>query len=92
MYAFYVYYRVPPELAVLLQPRISALQAALVKDTEISARQLIKADEPLLWMEIYEGIVDRENFERRLGQQAAAFGVTQLLAEGIRKTEIFRER
>ncbi len=92
MYAFYIYYRVPPQLAATLQTQLTAMQAALVKDTEISARWLTKADEPLLWMEIYEGVIDREGFERRLAEQLAASGITQLLGTGARKTEIFRER
>lgn len=90
-YVVYIYYRVPVSAAAELRRRIVAVQASLAQSTESVGRLLSKADEPLLWMEVYEGIVDRLAFAAALEQAMAAQRVADLIPAATRKTEIFAD-
>jgi hypothetical protein len=87
--SFYVYYRVATGDIDALRRRIAALQHELARDTGVVGRLLVKSGEPLLWMEIYEGIEDRRDFEERLARALAVSKITELLPEAARKTEVF---
>ncbi len=91
MYAIYVYYRVPAEAAKELQARLIAAHTALAVSTGVSGRLLHRSDEPLLWMEVYEGVADREAFFRALEQALSACRVTELIPFSSRKNEVFQE-
>lgn len=90
-YGFYVYYRVSQDAAQALRGRVKNMQATLVESTGIRGRVVTKADEPLLWMEIYEGVADRAAFTQQLEQALATHAIAALLPLSARKTEIFAE-
>ena len=88
---YYIYYRVAPEHTTWLEPRVRALQAALAAETGIIGRLMKKRDEPLLWMEVYEGVRHSEAFERALERLAREHGIAEgLQAGGQRRTECFQ--
>ena len=59
--------------------------------TGVAARLMTKDGEPLLWMEVYEGIEDRDAFLEQLRQCVEASGLGRWLGgDRQRHTEIFR--
>lgn len=92
MLGYYIYYRVESARAAELESRVRAMQAALAADTGIRGRLMRKRGEPLLWMEVYEGVGSAEAFERALERLAREHGVADALQPGsLRRTECFSE-
>lgn len=90
MPGYYIYYRVEPARAEELEARVRALQTALCAETGVHGRLLRKRGEPLLWMEVYEGVANAEAFERALDRLAREHGVADALQPGSqRRTECF---
>jgi hypothetical protein len=90
--AYYIYYRVQPARAEELAARMRALQAALRAETGVQGRLMSKRGEPLLWMEVYEGVADAEGFERTLERLVREHGVAAALQPGSpRHLECFVE-
>lgn len=85
----YVYYRVANENAAALRPRIEAAQARVQQLTGVSARLLVKNDEALLWMEVYEGFAAGAGFAEALEQALLAENVFELLPASARHSELF---
>lgn len=88
-YGFYIYYRVRAEIADELRLSVIAMQQDIHRQTGVMGKLHVKADEPLLWMETYDGIDDRAAFSRVLDQAIAANRFTELLAASARMTEVF---
>ena len=87
---FYIYYRVEPAGAAVLEARIHEMQAALHHQTGVAGRLLKKRDEPLLWMEVYENVAAAENFEDALIRVVEEYRIPQFLEPGSqRHTECF---
>lgn len=87
---YYVYYRVAPEAAGELERRVRRMQAALAGETGIGGRLMKKRGEPLLWMEIYEGVSAAAPFEGALERLTASHGLAEGLRAGSqRMTECF---
>ena len=87
---FYIYYRVEPAGAAALEAKIHEMQTALRNQTGIAGRLLKKRDEPLLWMEVYENVVDAESFEDALTRIVEEYSIRQSLEPGSqRHTECF---
>jgi hypothetical protein len=87
---YYVYYRVLPTHAAAAKAALARIFAQLEERTGVTGRLLQRQDEPLLWMEIYEGVRDAHGFERVLSESLAAADFTALLAPGsVRKIERF---
>lgn len=89
MFNVYVYYRLDPHHADDAETPIRALMARLVCRCAVSARLLKKRDEPLLWMETYEGVVDPDTFTRELARAADEYDVGVFIA-GDRHVECFQ--
>ncbi len=88
---YYVYYRVLPDRESELLAALSAMQLALAEATGISGRFRRRVDDPLTWMEVYEGVGDPRLFEVELGVQALRHGLHEFLAAGTpRHLERFR--
>lgn len=88
-YNIYVYYRVGPEVADALRRSLANMQRSIARASGITGKILTSADEPLLWMEVYEAVVDRAAFMGLLQQAADASGVTDLLPPSARHVETF---
>lgn len=88
--SYYIYYRVAlPQKA---EQVVLGLQARLVTETGIRGRLLHKQDEPALWMEVYEGVIDPARFEAALDRLLAAAQFEALLQTGSgRRIERFLE-
>ena len=88
--SYYIYYRVARADEARL--RVDRLQRGLSERLSIRGRVLKKRDEPSLWMEVYEGVVDAQAFESLLAtlvNQVEFEGV--LAADSQRKSECFEE-
>lgn len=64
----YVYYRIDPAQADLAATRIDALLPMLARYCSHPPRLLQRCDDPLMWMEIYEGITDLAAFSHAMDQ------------------------
>jgi hypothetical protein len=87
---YYVYYRVLPTHAAAAKTALALILAQLEERTGVTGRLLQRQNEPLLWMEIYEGVRDGRAFERALEELLVAANFAALLAPGsARKIERF---
>ncbi|MEO8740620.1 MAG: DUF4936 family protein, partial [Casimicrobiaceae bacterium] len=87
---YYVYYRVLSTQVAAARAVIARLFAHLEERTGVSGRLLQRQDEPLLWMEIYEGVRDAREFERILAELLAETDFAVYLVPGAeRHTERF---
>lgn len=88
---YYIYYRVQPGQDGDLIAALSAMQAALAQSTGVNGHFRRRVDDPLTWMEVYEGVADSHLFEVELGLQALHHGLHEFLATGTpRHLERFR--
>lgn len=85
----YVYYRLDPRHAAEAETPIRALMASLACRCAVTARLLKKRDEPLLWMETYEGVVDPDAFLRELAHATEEYDVGMFIADD-RHVECFQ--
>jgi uncharacterized protein DUF4936 len=87
---YYIYYRVTTEAASALESRVRAMQLALQIETGVGGRLAKKRDEPLLWMEVYEGVNVAVMFEQALAGLVATHRLTEGLQSGSpRRMECF---
>ena len=86
---YYIYYRVVAVAAADCKRSVIALQAEIHKRLGVCGRLLCKQDEPLLWMEAYENIIDTQVFERTV-TELAQYSVA-LYIDGPRHIECFRD-
>jgi hypothetical protein len=89
-YSYYIYYRVAPQHAQACEARVLDLFSTLKQSTAVAGRLLKKRSEPLLWMEIYEGVRDDAKFELELEQATSRLKIAECLQEGsTRRAECF---
>ncbi len=89
-YSYYVYYRVDPQHAEACEQAALALLDAVKKATGVAGRLLRKRAEPLLWMEVYENVLDDTAFESHLAAAAAQVRPETFLQAGAtRRIECF---
>lgn len=86
-FAYYIWYRVRADDRET-ETVIRQMLARLVCRGGISGRLLKKHDEPRLWMEVYEGILDPDAFLRLLQQAEDEYDVA-MFCENTRHTECF---
>jgi hypothetical protein len=87
--AVYVYYQVPEANIASVRRAVMALLSDLKASLGISGRLLRRRDDPGTWMEVYEGILDLERFERIMHEAVDRHGLNALLAPSKRHNEIF---
>ena len=58
----YVYYRILPEQVAAARAAAREMIDAMRTRSGVEGRLLTKVDEPLLWMEVYEGFGDQAQF------------------------------
>jgi len=88
----YVYYSVAPSSAAAATAAVAHVLAQVRAATGITGRIRRRADDPWLWMEIYEDIGDRAAFAEALDRVRAATALSSCLAPGKTfHTECFRD-
>lgn len=88
--AYYVYYRVDPRHTEVARLRVRTLLARVRASCGTRGRCLRKSGEPLLWMEIYDPVIDADRFEAALSAAALEVGMDATLQPGsTRKLERF---
>lgn len=91
-WSYYVYYRVDAAQTTACAQAAAAVMQAVHAKTGLRGRLLKKRNEPLLWMEIYEGVSDEAAFEWELAEAVAQAGLLRFLQPGGgRHTECFAE-
>jgi hypothetical protein len=91
-YSFYIYYKVPEQIAADLRDRIHNLQTNITNAIGVTGKLLVKLNEPLLWMEVYENIDDHHIFSNALQKEISALGLADFFEYNPRKIEIFSEQ
>jgi len=84
----FVYYRIDPAQASLAADRIDALLDAMTAHCSAPPRRLNRCNDPVVWMEVYEGIADFAAFSAALNATARAFNCTAFTL-GERHLECF---
>lgn len=79
---YYVYYRLDADRALALRPEIEELFEKIHRQFGVRGRWMYRRDDPLTYMEVYEGVTDDAAFESALAREAAKLGLE-------RKTERF---
>jgi hypothetical protein len=79
---YYVYYRLEPRRVEEVRLFVERLFNSVKSETNIQGKWLRRRDDPLTYMEVYEGVADAKAFEVLLEREAAVLGLA-------RKTEIF---
>lgn len=89
---YYVYYAVAPESAAVAKAAVADLLAQVRALTGVAGHLRRRADDPGLWMEIYEGVTDRSDFAEALQRLRAATALPGCLSPGKTfHTECFRD-
>ncbi|MEW6676943.1 MAG: DUF4936 family protein [Pseudomonadota bacterium] len=84
----YVWYRVERDDAATVTA-IRGMMARLACRTGIPGQLLRKAEEPGLWMEVYQGITDPDAFTRLMAEKVDEFDLAMFI-DGNRRVEIFQ--
>ena len=79
---YYVYYRVNAQKVEALRLSVLELFKTIERKTGISGRWMHRREDPLTYMEVYEGVTDEAAFEALLERESARLGLE-------RKTERF---
>ncbi len=85
----YVWYRVERDEAET-ETALRSMMARVGCRAGVAGRLMKKQDEPRLWMETYEGVVDFPAFTRILDEKAEAYDVGMFI-DGPRHLECFVE-
>ena len=72
---YYVYYRVAPEDAAQLRPKVEALFASIEKNCGVRGRWMRRRDDPGTYMEVYEDVKEEAGFEALLEREGAKLGL-----------------
>lgn len=87
----YVYYRVAASHGAEAGQAAQTIVNTLSEQLDITARLLTKVDEPLLWMEVYEDIKDKDAFIDAMEARVKEAGIVRCLAaDGRRHIELFQ--
>ena len=81
----YIYYRIAAEREQRARDALRAMLAELQASTQIAGRVYSKAQEPLLWMEVYIEIPDADALVDLLTGLAERHGLTACLADNQRR-------
>ena len=65
-----------------LRPGIERLFAAIERECGVRGRWMHRRDDPVTYMEVYEGVTDTARFETVLARESAGLGLQ-------RRTELF---
>ena len=89
-FSYYIYYRIDPLRTKAAEQAIAQLMTAMQISTGARARLSRKRDEPNLWMETYDNILDGAKFERDLAKAVSENHAENFLVAGsVRRIECF---
>lgn len=83
--ALFVYYRVASTAAARAESAVRRTIEDLSSEHCVRGRLMKGRNEPLLWMEVYEDVVDLSVFEDSLHRAAQAAGLDAFLEKGERR-------
>jgi hypothetical protein len=83
----YVWYRLAGD-AACARAAITEMMLDVAAETGVAGRLFVRSDDPSTWMEVYEDIDDRIEFDHALAQSSAAHNVAAF-ADGGRHVEWF---
>ena len=72
---YYVYYKVDRERLAALRALVDHLFQEIETRTGVRGRWMHRRDDPLTYMEVYEGVKDEKAFEALLEREGAKLGV-----------------
>ena len=72
---YYVYYRIDAARLDALRFSIQELFKVIEREIGVRGRWMHRRDEPLTYMEVYEGVKDEAAFETVLEREAAKLGL-----------------
>jgi Domain of unknown function (DUF4936) len=81
----YIYYRVAAEHEQAARHALHAMLAELEASAHIVGQAYCKAQEPLLWMEVYTAVADPDALVALLDRLAERHGLVGCLAENQRR-------
>lgn len=88
---YFIYYRINAGQTEEFTASLVTLQAAVQAATGVAGHFRRRLDDPLTWMEVYEGVSDPRRFEVELGALVMRHGLHAFLAPGsVRHLERFR--
>jgi len=72
---YYVYYKIESARLAALRALVEAIFTTIEKQTGVRGRWMHRRDDPLTYMEVYEGVQDENAFEALLEREGAKLGV-----------------
>jgi len=72
---YYVYYRVEQARLSAVRVSVQELLKTIERTTGVRGRWMHRRDDPLTYMEVYEGVQDEPAFEALLKREAASLGL-----------------
>ena len=72
---YYVYYKVHQAELAALRALVDAMFRKIEKQTGVRGTWMHRRDDPLTYMEVYEGVKDEKAFEALLEREGAKLGV-----------------
>jgi hypothetical protein len=92
MLDYFIQYKLAPNVLDDYIPVIIAMQAEVLRCAGVRGRIKRSADNPDVWLELYEGVHQRMLFEAELEEAVERFGIRAFLAEGTtRRTALFAD-
>ena len=76
---YYVYYKIESARLAALRALVDAMFQLIEKQTGVRGRWMHRRDDPLTYMEVYEGVKDEKTFEALLEREGAKLGVARKL-------------
>jgi hypothetical protein len=74
---YYVYYKIESERLAALRALVEHLFSTIELQTGVQGRWMHRRDDPLTYMEVYEGVQDERAFEALLEREGAKLGVAR---------------
>jgi hypothetical protein len=72
---YYVYYKIESARLAALRALVQQLFSTIEQQTGVRGRWMHRRDDPLTYMEVYEGVQDEQAFEALLEREGAKLGV-----------------
>jgi hypothetical protein len=72
---YYVYYKIESARLAALRALVDRMFQEIETRTGVRGRWMHRRDDPLTYMEVYEGVTDEQAFEALLEREGAKLGV-----------------